>query len=103
MPTSALRDDDERVDLRPSPWTAHAWIMGCLLALAFGFFIAAWPDAGPIERAGLILLSMFAGSVALIATAMVAVFRHGRAPLLVAYATTIVVVTLVLLALAASP
>ena len=103
MQPDPMRVDDEVIDLRPSPWTAHAWIMGCLLALVFGFFIAAWPDAGAIERAGLILLSIFAGAVAMVATAMVAVFRRARAPLLVAYATTIVVVTLLLLALAASP
>lgn len=102
MRSSALTDD-EVIDLRPSPWKAHGWVMGCLVALAFGFVIAAWPEADTIERAVLIILSMIVGMVALVATALVAVFRHGRAPLVTAYATTIVVVTLVIVAMTAAP
>lgn len=94
---------DEMIELRPSPWKAHVWVMGCVVALTFGFVLATWPEAGSIERAALIVLSMAVGMVALVATAMVAVFRHGRAPLVTAYATTIVVVTLVIVAMTAAP
>jgi hypothetical protein len=95
-------------DLRPSPWRAHLWILGVLGALYAAFALIAWPTSGDSLSVGLGRLALVGGATALglfgaIATAFVALFRRNGAPLVTAYALTLGIVALIVVAFVAGP
>jgi hypothetical protein len=102
-------DELARIDLRPSPWIIHRWVVGLIGVGYVVFALAVWggPHRSGLERAltqvAVILLgSAVVGFVAL-ASALVAVFARRRHPLLTAYAATAAIVGAVMAAWTLSP
>ena len=88
--------EDDAVELRPSPWTAHVWVMGCVVALYAGFALAAWPGANAMARLVIAVWGAGVAMLVLVATALVAVFRRSAAPLVTAYGVAIGAVVVLL-------
>lgn len=92
--------DDELadVDLRPSPWIVHRWVVG-LIGVGYAVFaLAIWSGphrtalARALAEAVVIMLGAAVLGFVALASAMVSVFARHRHPLVLGYAATIAIV-----------
>lgn len=102
-------DDLARVDLRPSPWIIHRWVIGLIGAGYVIFAAAVWsgPHRSGLERAltqaAVILLGTAVLGFVALASAMVGVFARHRHPLLMGYGATAAIVGVVMALWALAP
>lgn len=94
-----MPDDDLRhVDLRPSPWIIHRWVLGVVGAgyAAFALAVLGAPHRSGLARAlaeaVVILVGGCVVACAALASAMIALCARRRHPLLTAYGVTAAIV-----------
>jgi hypothetical protein len=102
-----MDSSEDVIDLAPSPWRAHAIVLG-ILATAFAVFtIAVWPHGDHVQaNLGRVVVMLYGVSLALfglLTTGLIALFRRHRSPVITSYAIAVGLLGVLLVALLGRP